>query len=169
MIWTTPKNCLEVTRTTYHVNFAVPGAPVGKARPRVTRQGHAYTPQKTKDYENLVRQCYLSQIGEIKFVGKKPLEVLIEAEFPLPKSTPKKKIGIMDETYHTRKPDGDNLAKSILDALNGIAFEDDSAVSVLTVVKTWTAGDPVVYVHIQEIPTIKRITNYMRLLFYHGA
>lgn len=154
--------------TNYHVNFCVPGDPVGKARPRVTRSGHAYTPQKTKDYENLVRQCYLSQIGEIKFVGKKPLEVLIEAEFRIPKSTPKKNLRTMDESYHTRKPDGDNLAKSILDALNGLAFEDDSAVSVLTVIKTWTAGDPCVYVHIQEIPTIKRVTNWLKVLFSHS-
>lgn len=131
----------------------------------MTRSGHAYTPQKTRDYENLVRQCYLSQVGEIKFVGKKPLEVLIEAEFPLPKSTPKKKIGSVDETYHANKPDADNLAKSILDALNGCAFEDDSAVSVLTVVKTWTAGDPCVYVHIQEIPTLKRVTNWLKVVF----
>ena len=131
----------------------------------MTRSGHAYTPQKTRDYENLVRQCYLSQVGEIKFVGKRPLEVLIEAEFRLPKSTPKKKIGSVDETYHTNKPDADNLAKSILDGLVGVAIEDDSCVSVLTVVKTWTAGDPCVYVHIQEIPTLKRVTNWLKVVF----
>lgn len=151
---------------TYHVNFCVPGPPVGKARPRVTRSGHAYTPQRTKDYERLVRECYLSQVGDIKFVGKHPLEVLIEAEFPIPKSVSKKKRDEMRETYHTNKPDGDNLAKSIMDALNGIAFEDDSAVSVLTVVKTWSES-PCVYVHIQETPTLKRVTNWLKTVFGH--
>lgn len=151
---------------TYHVSFCVPGPPVGKQRPRVTKDGHAYTPQKTKDYENLVRACYESQIGDIKFIGKHPLEVLIEAEFPIPKSASKKKREEMRETYHTNKPDGDNLAKSIMDALNGVAFEDDSAVSVLTVVKTWSES-PCVYVHIQETPTLKRVTNWLKTVFGH--
>ena len=150
----------------YHVNFCVPGPPVGKARPRVTKSGHAYTPQKTKDYERLVRECYLSQVGEIKFVGKRPLEVLIEAEFPIPKSASKKKQAEMVETYHVNKPDADNLAKSILDGLVGVAIEDDSAVSVLTVVKTWSES-PCVYVHIQETPTLKRVTNWLKTVFGH--
>lgn len=150
----------------YSVHFCVPGPPVGKARPRVNRNGHAYTPQKTKEYETLVRQSYESQIGPIKFVGKKPLEVLIEAEFPIPKSASKKKNAEMVETYHTHKPDADNLAKSILDGLVGVAIEDDSCVSVLTVVKTWS-NDPCCYVHIQETPTIKRITNWLKTVFSH--
>ena len=31
--------------------FRVNGMPQGKARPRFTRQGRAYTPKKTRDYE----------------------------------------------------------------------------------------------------------------------
>ena len=105
----------------YCVHFCVPGPPVGKARPRVTKSGHAYTPQKTKDYERLVQACYLSQVGSFCYPGKKPLEVVIEAEFPIPKSASKKRTAEMEETYHTNKPDGDNVAKAILDALNGLA------------------------------------------------
>ena len=150
----------------YHVSFCVPGPPVGKARPRVTKAGHAYTPQKTRDYEKLVRACYESQIGTIKFVGRKPLEVLIEAEFPIPKSASKKKQAEMVDTYHVNKPDADNLAKSILDGLVGVAIEDDSAVSVHTVVKTWS-NSPCVYVHIQETPTLKRVTNWLKVVFGH--
>ena len=124
----------------------------------MTRSGHAYTPQKTKDYELLVRSCYESQVGDFCFGAKKPLEVLIEAEFPIPKSVSKKRAAEMVETFHTNKPDADNLAKGILDSLNGVAFHDDSAVSALSVVKTYS-NDPCVYVSIREIPWLKRMLN----------
>lgn len=38
--------------------FQVPGEPVGKGRPRFTRQGRAYTPAKTAKYENLVSLAF---------------------------------------------------------------------------------------------------------------
>ena len=149
---------MREARSIKEISFCIPGTPVGKARPRVTRSGHAYTPQKTKDYEMLVRSCYESQVGSFQFGAKKPLEVLIEAEFPIPKSASKKRAAEMVETYHTNKPDADNLAKGILDALNGVAFPDDSAVSALCVVKTWS-NDPCTYVSIREIPWLKRLLN----------
>jgi Holliday junction resolvase RusA-like endonuclease len=42
---------------------------------------------------------------------------------------------------HTLRPDSDNLAKLVLDAMMaGGLIGDDSAVSLLTVRKTWTAS-----------------------------
>lgn len=38
------------------IEFTVPGAPVGKGRPRFMKNGHTYTPQKTRDYEGKVVQ-----------------------------------------------------------------------------------------------------------------
>lgn len=35
-----------------HIEFTVFGEPQGKARPRFTRMGRAYTPKKTADYES---------------------------------------------------------------------------------------------------------------------
>jgi Holliday junction resolvase RusA-like endonuclease len=53
------------------------------------------------------------------------------------------------DVMHTKKPDCDNLAKSILDALNGIAYDDDSQICSLTVHKFY--GDtPRVEVHMGE-------------------
>ncbi len=46
------------------VEFTVPGVPVGKGRPRFMKNGHTYTPQKTRDYENKVVQCWKSQSGK---------------------------------------------------------------------------------------------------------
>lgn len=139
-------------QTVKSIRFCVHGAPVGKARPRVTKSGHAYTPQKTKDYEAIVRACYQSQVGRGRFPAGVPLTVKITAEFPIPKSTSKKRAAALIGRWHTKKPDADNVAKAILDALNGYAYPDDSAVSKLTAEKVY-GEPPGVYVQITgEIP-----------------
>lgn len=51
------------------------GQPVGKGRPRFTRLGHAYTPEKTKEYENLVRGTFISS-----YPKGIPLEDAVRAE-----------------------------------------------------------------------------------------
>ena len=45
--------------------FVVPASPVPKARPRVTRFGHTYTPQKTTDQENKIREAFLLEKWEL--------------------------------------------------------------------------------------------------------
>lgn len=131
------------------ITFTVPGNPKGKGRPRVTRFG-TYTPKATKDYEKLVKQSYLSAGNPVRETSDKPLSVHINAVFGVPKSYSKKKTLAMLGTHHTKKPDADNIAKAILDALNGVAFPDDSAISVLYVNKTY--GEvPCVAVTIMEV------------------
>ncbi len=56
---------------------------------------------------------------------------------PMPKSWSKKKKAEHLGKYHAQKPDSDNYAKAVLDQLNGIYYNDDAQVSVLTVVKLW--------------------------------
>ena len=76
----------------------------------------------------------------------------ITAEFPIPKSTSKRKAAALIGKWHTKKPDADNVAKAVLDALNGYAYPDDSAVSKLSVEKVYS-DPPGVYVQITgEIP-----------------
>ena len=41
------------------------------------------------------------------------------------------------EIGYTKKIDADNLAKSILDALNGVAYTDDAQVGLLLVYKAY--------------------------------
>ena len=135
------------------VQFTIPGEPKGKQRPRVVTRGgfsKAYTPEQTLTYENMVRWCYKEQSGEM-FDGE--LAVGIEAVFQIPKSVSKKKRQQMldKEIRPTKKPDADNIAKIICDALNGIAYHDDSAVVDLRVRKYW--GDvPGVTVTIMNAP-----------------
>ena len=131
------------------IKFTVPGAPVGKGRPRFTRAGHAYTPEKTAEYEEKVRLCWKAQTGS-GFAGGVPLKASIIADFPIPKSASKKKAAAMDGTFHTSRPDADNVAKAILDALNGYLYPDDSAVQIDRCWKVYTNGAPRVDVEIRE-------------------
>lgn len=107
--------------------FRVYGKVVGKARPRVTRYG-AYTPKRSRDYEKLIADSYVAA-GGFKFEGE--IEMEIQVFRALPKNTPKKVLWKPD----TVRPDIDNIAKSVLDALNGVAYDDDLQVTKLTVTK----------------------------------
>lgn len=117
--------------------FEVPGEVVGKERPRINMYTcRVYTPNKTKDYEFLVQQYF-----KIKYPNYQMLEgrlaINIIAFLKIPKSTSKIKVQEMLENKKspTKKPDVDNIAKSILDAMNGFVFKDDNQVSKISVEK----------------------------------
>lgn len=67
----------------------------------------------------------------------KPIKIKIKAYFEPPKSTSKKKYKELIGQSYTKKPDIDNIAKAILDGLNGIAYTDDNQVSDLEVQKIY--------------------------------
>jgi Holliday junction resolvase RusA-like endonuclease len=93
-----------------------------------------------------------------KYRGQKPLEkplkVKIIAYYEVPRSASKKKKLQMlyNEIFPTIKPDTDNIAKSILDSLNGIAYLDDKQVVKLEVEKYYSQVSSV-SVMIEEIET----------------
>lgn len=131
------------------VEFTVPGVPVGKGRPRFTKDGHAHTPGKTREYENKVVLCWKCQSGK-GFAAGIPLSATVTAFFTVPKSTSKKKAAALDGMPHIKRPDADNVAKTILDALNKHVYNDDSAIALLTVRKYQTTGASRVEVTIEE-------------------
>lgn len=120
------------------IEFEMLGKPLGKARPRVTRKGFTYTPQKTVNYESLIRYTFQS-----KFPNHKPFEGIVKATitaiYEIPKSYTKKKINeIKEHNYlYNHKSDCDNIAKIVLDSLNGIAYRDDAQVAILNVCKLY--------------------------------
>ena len=120
------------------IELEILGKPLGKARPRVTRKGFTYTPQKTVNYENLIRWTFQSE-----FPNHKPFEGIVKATitaiYEIPKSYTKKKINeIKEHNYlYNHKSDCDNIAKIVLDSLNEIAYKDDSQVTVLKVIKEY--------------------------------
>jgi len=120
------------------IAFIVPGAPVPQPRARITTRGkfaHAYTPKKhpITAYREAIRAAAIA-------AGAKPHKglvcVYVIASFKRPASHSTKK-GLKKTAPKTPKPDCDNLLKGILDALNGIAYADDSQAEKLFVWKRY--------------------------------
>ena len=117
------------------VTFIIEGEPQGKGRHRTTKTGHTYTPQKTLLYENWIKTCYLSRVGEKMLQG--PIKASIEAYYAIPKSKSKNVKAQMEKGIirPVKKPDVDNIAKAVFDSLNGIAYKDDAQVVELSMSK----------------------------------
>ena len=123
------------------VIFTVEGTAVPKQRPRISR-GRAYTPKRTKDYEERVLDAFRSSYkGFYPAFGKDvPVRICISVIQEIPKSWSKKKRAQAESgeiVPLSRNGDVDNIAKSILDALNGFAYEDDCQVTTLIVTKQY--------------------------------
>lgn len=93
--------------------FTVPGEPVSKERARVTRNG-SYTPKRTLEAEQTIRDCYRTQCGATSIYS-----LDATAEF-----------GLTVDLYlgTRRRRDIDNMLKLVQDALNKIAYPDDSQI-----------------------------------------
>ena len=88
------------------MRFTIPGPPVGKGRPRMTKAGHTYTPEKTATYENLVKVEFQRQCpGE--FIPDAPVAMTIRCWYGLAKSDSKRKRAEKLEGVirPTKKPD----------------------------------------------------------------
>lgn len=100
--------------TEYEVRFVVEGRPVPKARPRMTKNGHVYTPAKTVDAESAIAEAYAkASIATHGKIVKLAGDVKIRMGFMMP---------------DRRRSDWDNLAKLVCDALNGVAYDDDTQI-----------------------------------------
>lgn len=139
--------------------FTIIGEAKGKERPRacvVRGHAHIYTPSKTLEYESSVIRAYMDAMGwwdSSAVVPPKlePVAVILDVKVGLSKADynskgePNKKgrMKLSGEISPTKKPDLDNIAKSILDALNGYAFADDSQVVGLYVTKKYSLNPSV--------------------------
>ena len=99
--------------------------PQTKLRPRFS--GHAYTDPKTKKYEEAIGTLYLAGKGKMH-TGK--LKVYIRFCFAV--KDKKKQFAFKDT-----KPDIDNLIKSLLDGLNGVAWKDDAQIVEIKAAKLY--------------------------------
>jgi Holliday junction resolvase RusA-like endonuclease len=118
------------------ISFEVEGQPFGKQRPRMTKRGHTYTPAETS-----VRAALIANEAEKHFDApiSGPIRVDVIAVFKPAKSWSAKKTREALGRPHTQKPDKDNVEKLVLDALNGIAYPDDSQVWDGGTRKVWGA------------------------------
>ena len=107
------------------IEFEVPFVR-GKGRVRFVRQtGRTYTPDATAQSMYDVRDAYLRAAGGASAPKGTPVRVWVQTWRPLPRSRPKR----VEWEHDTFKPDADNQLKLILDALNGVAWADDTQVT----------------------------------------
>ena len=121
------------------ISFTVYGQPKGKGRPRFSKFGHVYTPQKTADYENNVQlSAGIAMRGISLFAD--PIEVEINAYFDIPQSYSKKKkqMALSGELLPAKKPDIDNIQKAILDGCNKIVWSDDAIICKIIMTKEYS-------------------------------
>ena len=128
--------------------LTVIGEPVSKGRLRFGR-GKTYTPAKTIAAETFIQLC-ATQKGVPKMMNG-PLRLTVTFSMGIPKSwsAKKKAEAELGNIRPTSKPDIDNLIKLVGDALNGIAYKDDSQIVEIQAVKKY--GKPQTIIHIKEV------------------
>ena len=104
----------------------IPLEPFGKARPRVTR-GNTYMPHEYVRARDSLRLLF----GPVTVPP--PWSLAVTAVRAMPASWPKRKRAEMSGAWCTSKPDADNIAGAVMDAL----FEDDAAVVEVACRKVW--------------------------------
>lgn len=136
------------------ISFEVPGEPVAQPRVKAVHRGgytRVYTPATAKPYKDAVRIVAMGHWRNPPAAG--PVLIKIAFRFSRSKAMTWKRRP-MDRYPHIKKPDLDNLAKAVLDALNGLVFLDDSQVVALHLEKECIAGDeePHTWIAIEELP-----------------
>ncbi len=130
------------------IEFKILGNPKAKERIRMglsnNGQIYRFTPKPTKEYEKEIKRIYTKNSFKF-FEEDKPLYIKITTYGERPK-----KINLKNK-YSVSKPDLDNCAKIILDALNNVAYKDDSQVAKLECEKFYTDKNPYVSVKIMEL------------------
>ena len=120
------------------------GIPKPQGRPRAARMGkyvRVYEDKKDRLNKDNIAAQIVTQDPE--FHADKPVTVTLLCKFSRPKSHFNTKgLTPRAPAFHTQKPDAENLAKAVLDALTGICWKDDSQVVDLHVRKVWTDGEP---------------------------
>lgn len=123
------------------VKFVIPGAAVGKGRPRFARRGgfvSTYTDAKTASFENLVKLAAQQAMGDRQpITGPVHAEVFVFVAPPASWSQKKQRQALAGEIMPTSKPDLDNVQKAIFDACNDITFADDKQVVVIAASKSY--------------------------------
>jgi Holliday junction resolvase RusA-like endonuclease len=125
------------------IHFQVEGDPKGKGRPRFSRVGNftkVYTDKQTLSYEAMIATFAKQAMGGTEPL-KTPVSVFLYVRLPIPQSYPKKRkeACLNGSEMPCKKPDIDNIAKTYLDAMNGVIFVDDTQVVDLHVKKLYAA------------------------------
>ena len=124
------------------VTFTVDGTPVGKQRARYARRGNhvmAYTPEKTRTYESLIKDKATKAMGSSEPLNT-PVSLYLYIRVPIPASATKKRLEAISkgDEKPIKKPDASNILKSVEDGMNGVVYKDDSQIVNIHVTKVYS-------------------------------
>jgi len=136
------------------IEFWVEGDPKGQPRPRAFSRGgctRVYDPGTAEGWKSMIAN------SARPFLPTPPLDCPVTLHVAFHMRRPKshfKSSGVLKATapkYYTRKPDADNLAKAVMDALTQLGFwQDDDQVVNLNVRKLYTESLPGAQIAIAE-------------------
>lgn len=116
--------------------FSIPGKPYPLKRPRRANFGGMFDPKENIEAKKLVAQ--IARLA-IKSPMDGPVVLCATFLFERPKSHYGKALKPSAPVEHTQRPDVDNLIKTVLDGLNGIAWADDAQVIEVSGRKGWSS------------------------------
>lgn len=141
----------------FYAELEIPIEPVAAVRPKVTRW-NTYYPGKYGKYLPELREWL-----NVHWWQKAPegtlLEVTAEFELRRPKShfgTGKNKEVVKASARAVPHQDVDNLAKGVMDALSGVAYDDDSQVVRLVAEKRYGVGRTLVRVREVTVDSVRQ-------------
>lgn len=124
------------------ISFNIPGQPVAKGRPKFARRGAfvtTYTPEKTVNYENLVKMAASQGMaGRTPSAAPLEMEVCLWMQIPASWSKKKRAAAVIGQVMPTKKPDADNCLKGLKDGCNGIVWRDDAQVVSIILQKKYS-------------------------------
>lgn len=119
--------------------FSMTGEPRGKGRPRVDTRGRfprIYTDNATQKYERSIRKVAAAAMaGAEPYQGPLSVSVRLRLQPPASMSKRQRAAILAGEQPYLGRIDVDNGAKAVLDACNGVVFNDDRQIVRLWVTK----------------------------------
>jgi Holliday junction resolvase RusA-like endonuclease len=131
---------LDLDTSVRQFAFVIHGEPVAKGRPRlgvISGHAHAYTPKKTRSYEDIVRQQAVKAYDGAPMACGLNVEATFYRGVPVSWSRKKAESAILGNLRPIGRPDLDNLFKAVTDGMNGVIYLDDAQIHSFTVRKLY--------------------------------
>ncbi len=114
------------------VRFRIQAEPIAQGRPRLTTingQARAFDPKKSRDWKSFIKDVASTAMTKAGYSQpiQGPLVARIRFGFSLPKSQYRKRTPRV-RSWHTKRPDIDNLTKAIFDACESVVFLNDTQI-----------------------------------------
>ena len=122
--------------------LVIEGDAIAKGRPKLaTVGGHAraFTPARTRRYEDVVRQRATVEWNGRPLIADVAIDLELLFVRAIPASWAKKKqaAALTGDLRPIGRPDLDNCVKAITDALNGVIYADDALIAFTTARKVY--------------------------------